>query len=91
MLIGLNLPYDRIDDVEGLDSLRWEDQQRIRQYVEDIEAAAAVAVTPVENGIEVSQTSRASCKHCKQKIMKGEVTFLSMFFYSECGEASFSF
>lgn len=62
-----------IDDVEGLDSLRWEDQQRIRQYVEDIEAAAAVAVTPVENGIEVSQTSRASCKHCKQKIMKGEV------------------
>ncbi|XP_022967405.1 poly [ADP-ribose] polymerase 1 [Cucurbita maxima] len=62
-----------IDDVEGLDSLRWEDQQKIRQYVEDSAAATAVAVTPVECGIEVSQTSRASCKRCKQKIMKGEV------------------
>uniref|UniRef100_A0A9I9DUL3 Poly [ADP-ribose] polymerase n=1 Tax=Cucumis melo TaxID=3656 RepID=A0A9I9DUL3_CUCME len=63
----------RIDDVEGLDSLRWEDQQKIRQYVQDSAAAAAVVVTPVEYGIEVSQTARASCKHCKQKIMKGEV------------------
>ncbi|KGN57935.1 poly [ADP-ribose] polymerase 1 isoform X1 [Cucumis sativus] len=62
-----------IDDVEGLDSLRWEDQLKIRQYVEDSVAAAAVVVTPIEYGIEVSQTSRASCKHCKQKIMKGEV------------------
>lgn len=79
MLIGSNLPYDRIDDVEGLDSLRWEDQQKIRQYVEDSAAATAVAVTPVECGIEVSQTSRASCKRCKQKIMKGEVTFLRIF------------
>ncbi|XP_038887409.1 poly [ADP-ribose] polymerase 1-like isoform X2 [Benincasa hispida] len=64
-----------IDDVEGLDLLRWEDQQKIRQYVED--SVAAVAVTPVECGIEVSQTSRANCKHCKQKIMKGEVRLSS--------------
>ncbi|CAK9323528.1 unnamed protein product [Citrullus colocynthis] len=62
-----------IDDVEGLDSLRWEDQQKIKQYVEDSGPAAVVAIMPVEYGIEVSQTSRASCKHCKQKIMKGEV------------------
>lgn len=43
--------------------------------MEDSVAAAAVVVTPIEYGIEVSQTSRASCKHCKQKIMKGEVVF----------------
>ncbi|XP_022145931.1 poly [ADP-ribose] polymerase 1 isoform X2 [Momordica charantia] len=62
-----------VDDVEGLDSLRWEDQQKIRKYVEDSAAAAAVADTPVECGIEVAQASRAACKLCKQKIMKGEV------------------
>lgn len=43
--------------------------------MQDSAAAAAVVVTPVEYGIEVSQTARASCKHCKQKIMKGEVVF----------------
>ena len=49
----------------------------IRKYVESggpsknttKDVAAAVA----ECGIEVSQTSRATCKHCSQKIMKGEV------------------
>lgn len=76
----LNLPFGRVDDVEGLDSLRWEDQQKIRKYVEDSAAAAAVADTPVECGIEVAQASRAACKLCKQKIMKGEVGFLCKFF-----------
>jgi hypothetical protein len=43
--------------------------------VEGSGPAATIAVTDAECGIEVSQTSRATCKPCKQKIMKGEVGF----------------
>jgi hypothetical protein len=32
-------------------------------------------ITNTECGIEVSHTSRATCKCCNQKIMKGEVGF----------------
>ncbi|XP_021281109.1 poly [ADP-ribose] polymerase 1 [Herrania umbratica] len=64
-----------IDDVEGIESLRWEDQQIVRNYVEDGGPAntKTVTVTAMEYAIEVSQTSRATCKHCSQKIMKEEV------------------
>ncbi|TXG63792.1 hypothetical protein EZV62_010786 [Acer yangbiense] len=67
-----------IDDVEGIESLRWEDQQNIRKYVEAAAAAPAgssnkTLTTATEYAIEVSQTSRATCKPCGQKIMKGEV------------------
>ncbi|KAI0513930.1 hypothetical protein KFK09_009962 [Dendrobium nobile] len=59
------------DDVEGLDLLRWEDQQKIRKYVEGLTSATPNASN--ESTIEVSQTSRASCKSCGEKIMKGMV------------------
>ncbi|KAF3957398.1 hypothetical protein CMV_017586 [Castanea mollissima] len=64
-----------IDDVEGIELLRWEDQQKIRKYVEGggpstLDTSAAPTA---QYGIEVSQTSRATCKHCSRKIMKGEV------------------
>ncbi|KAM6592239.1 hypothetical protein CsatA_014844 [Cannabis sativa] len=72
-----------IDDVEGIEQLRWEDQQRIRKYVEGQGGAGAGAggdqpeetygAKNVECGIEVSQTSRATCKRCSEKIMKGQV------------------
>lgn len=61
-----------LDDVEGLDSLRWEDQQQIRKYVE----GGSISATPIaasECAIEVAQSSRAACKRCTKKIMKGEV------------------
>lgn len=66
-----------VDDIEGIESLRWEDQQQIRKYVEgnglpSDAGAASPASVPLAQGIEVSQTSRATCKHCSQKIMKGE-------------------
>ncbi|KAG9441461.1 hypothetical protein H6P81_017315 [Aristolochia fimbriata] len=61
-----------LDDVEGIDLLRWEDQQKIRKYVEGSSTNAAAAPS-VEYAIEVSQTSRASCKHCSQKIIKGNI------------------
>ncbi|TYJ09439.1 hypothetical protein E1A91_A11G141700v1 [Gossypium mustelinum] len=67
------------DDVEGIESLRWEDQQKIRNYVESGGPSNAKTVTPqaMEYAIEVSQASRATCKGCSQKIMKGEVRISS--------------
>ncbi|XP_076905255.1 poly [ADP-ribose] polymerase 1-like [Bidens hawaiensis] len=74
------------DDVEGIEALRWEDQQKIRQYVESggvgsSTAASSSASTPARAGnkcaIEVSKTSRATCKICSEKIMTGEVRISS--------------
>jgi len=81
----------RVDDVDNLESLRWEDQQKIRKYIESgggssgtpksnagsksNAASKSSAGKNVEYSIEVSQTSRAACKHCGQKIIKGEVGF----------------
>ena len=64
-----------IDDVEGIEQLRWEDQQKIRKYVEGVagQTQNTDEVKNVESGIEVSQTSRATCKRCNQKILKGQV------------------
>ncbi|KAB2003572.1 hypothetical protein ES319_D11G141000v1 [Gossypium barbadense] len=67
------------DDVEGIESLRWEDQQKIRNYVESGGPSNAKTITPqaMEYAIEVSLASRATCKGCSQKIMKGEVRISS--------------
>ena len=50
-----------IHDVEGFDLLRWEDQQKIRKYVEsfpDQTSKTNALNTELEYSIEVSQTSR---------------------------------
>ncbi|XP_054820608.1 poly [ADP-ribose] polymerase 1-like [Prosopis cineraria] len=65
------------DDVEGIEVLRWEDQQKIREYVESAAQSKPNTIKDIEYGIEVSQTSRATCKHCAQKIIKGEVRISS--------------
>lgn len=73
-----------LDDVEGIESLRWEDQQKIRKYVEEGVGSGSSSksnVTAAEYGIEVSQTSRAICRHCSKKIMKGEVVFFFFLFH----------
>ncbi|KAL5561852.1 hypothetical protein UlMin_031599 [Ulmus minor] len=77
----LNKPKKQIksvDDVEGIESLRWEDQQKIRKHVEGDasdtdEAPTKTPAKGVECTIEVSPTSRANCRDCSQKISKGEV------------------
>lgn len=72
-------------DVEGLELLRWEDQQKIRKYVEDGQQQAETnTAVNTECGIEVSQTSRATCKRCSQKILKGEVCLLTSFLFFLC-------
>ncbi|KAK6164538.1 hypothetical protein DH2020_001402 [Rehmannia glutinosa] len=62
-----------VDDVEGLELLRWEDQQKIRKYVDSAASSNSSASPAVECGVEVSQTSRATCRGCNQKILKGEI------------------
>ncbi|XP_027350107.1 poly [ADP-ribose] polymerase 1 isoform X2 [Abrus precatorius] len=66
-----------IDDVENIDSLRWEDQQKIRKYIESGGGSATKSnsntIKDAECVIEVSQTSRATCRDCGKKIIKGEV------------------
>ncbi|PQQ17792.1 poly [Prunus yedoensis var. nudiflora] len=65
------------DDVEGLELLRWEDQKEIRNYVQSggppDTITTATTTSKVSSGIEVSPTSRATCKSCSQKILKAEV------------------
>lgn len=65
------------DDVEGIELLRWEDQQKIRKNVDGGGGTQNTPAPPVttECGIEVTQASRATCKCCNQKIMKGEVSY----------------
>lgn len=77
--------FSSIDEIEGVESLRWEDQQKIRKYIDGngvVSDAGAATRAPAAYGIEVSQTSRAACKRCSQKIIKGEVgmTFHYQFF-----------
>ncbi|KAL0371203.1 UNVERIFIED_CONTAM: Poly [ADP-ribose] polymerase 1 [Sesamum angustifolium] len=62
-----------VDDVEGLELLRWEDQQKIRKYIDGAVMSNSSAPAVVECGIEVSQTSRATCRCCSLKIAKGEI------------------
>lgn len=68
------------DDVEGIETLRWEDQQKIRQYVEGggIGSQSTPDLPDVTKcTIEASKTSRATCKKCNEKIMTGEVRISS--------------
>ena len=68
--------FTSFDDVEGVDLLRWEDQEKIRKYLEGGSVNASSAVDS-DCAIEVSQTSRATCRRCNEKIMKGTVSILS--------------
>lgn len=68
------------DDVEGIETLRWEDQQKIRQYVEGGGIGSQSTHDPpdvTKFTIEASKTSRATCKKCNEKIMTGEVRISS--------------
>ncbi|XP_047316046.1 poly [ADP-ribose] polymerase 1 [Impatiens glandulifera] len=70
-----------LDDVEGIEVLRWEDQQNIRKYLEAGPAGGPgesnSTSAPPKYEVDVSKTSRSTCKHCNQKIMKGQVRISS--------------
>lgn len=69
------------DDVEGIETLRWEDQQKIRKYVEGGGGGGGSPSTPAQAAtkcaIEVSKTARATCRICSEKIATGEVRISS--------------
>uniref|UniRef100_A0ACD5TFQ5 Uncharacterized protein n=1 Tax=Avena sativa TaxID=4498 RepID=A0ACD5TFQ5_AVESA len=63
-----------VDDVEGIDVLRWDDQEKIRNYVESSSSTAiSTAASSDKCSIEVAQSARASCRRCSEKITKGTV------------------
>ncbi|OEL20577.1 Poly [ADP-ribose] polymerase 1 [Dichanthelium oligosanthes] len=62
------------DDVEGIDALRWDDQEKIRNYVGSASAAtSSTAAVPDKCTIEVAPSARTSCRRCSEKITKGTV------------------
>ncbi|GJN38426.1 hypothetical protein PR202_gb27463 [Eleusine coracana subsp. coracana] len=63
-----------VDDVEGIDALRWDDQERIRNYVGSASAAtSSTSAVPDKCTIELAPSARSSCRQCSEKITKGAV------------------
>uniref|UniRef100_A0A0D3GQ13 Poly [ADP-ribose] polymerase n=1 Tax=Oryza barthii TaxID=65489 RepID=A0A0D3GQ13_9ORYZ len=63
-----------VDDVEGIDTLRWDDQEKIRNYVGSAPATASSAAAISDKcTIEVAKSARTSCRRCGEKITKGTV------------------
>uniref|UniRef100_A0A0D9WXY3 Poly [ADP-ribose] polymerase n=1 Tax=Leersia perrieri TaxID=77586 RepID=A0A0D9WXY3_9ORYZ len=63
-----------VDDVEGIDALRWADQEKIRNYVGSVSATASSAAAISDKcTIEVAKSARTSCRRCGEKITKGTV------------------
>lgn len=63
-----------VDDVEGIDTLRWDDQEKIRNYVGSAPATASSAAAISDKcTIEVAKSARTSCRRCGEKITKGAV------------------
>ncbi|GKD38692.1 poly [ADP-ribose] polymerase 1, partial [Tanacetum coccineum] len=73
------LLYYSCDDVEGIETLHWEDQRKIRKYVEG--GGGGSPSTPAQAAtkcaIEVSKTARATCRICNEKIATGEASISS--------------
>ncbi|KAG6550433.1 hypothetical protein Mapa_008396 [Marchantia paleacea] len=78
-----------LDDIEGVDDLRWEDGQKLKKYVEggggkgstkeeDEEAGGEEVSGNGDYACENSKSSRAVCKSCNEKISKGEVRMSTM-------------
>ncbi|CAI5467286.1 unnamed protein product, partial [Closterium sp. Yama58-4] len=54
-----------VGDVEGADVLRWEDQQALRAYAKG-------------EGVAYAASNRSACRHCSEKIAKGELRVARM-------------
>uniref|UniRef100_M8BAB1 Poly (ADP-ribose) polymerase 1 n=1 Tax=Aegilops tauschii TaxID=37682 RepID=M8BAB1_AEGTA len=70
-----------VDDVEGIDALRWDDQEKIRNYAANSSTTSTATATASSTAaisdkcaIEVAQSARASCRRCSEKIAKGTLT-----------------
>ncbi|GJN12065.1 hypothetical protein PR202_ga30309 [Eleusine coracana subsp. coracana] len=70
-----------VDDVEGIDALRWDDQERIRNYVGSASAAtSSTDAVPDKCTIELAPSARSSCRQCSEKITKGALQLCVLYF-----------
>ncbi|EDO46812.1 predicted protein, partial [Nematostella vectensis] len=67
-------------EIAGIDGLRWDDQEKFRAQVyggasdvPDTTAAATVSVEQPDLLAEYAKSSRSTCKHCDEQIVKGEL------------------
>ncbi|KAI5063068.1 hypothetical protein GOP47_0021615 [Adiantum capillus-veneris] len=65
-----------LEDIEGIDNLRWDDQQKVRAYFENSAPScggdSAKGVADGDYAIEATKSSQAACKSCNEKIEKGQ-------------------
>lgn len=65
-------------DIEGFDSLRWEDQEKVKAKTEGGGGggSGAPSADALENGVsddllvEYAKSNRSKCKNCKEQIDK---------------------
>ncbi|KAK2567464.1 Poly [ADP-ribose] polymerase [Acropora cervicornis] len=68
-------------DIWGFDSLRWEDQEKVKAKIERGGGGGngAPSADALENGVsddllvEYAKSNRSKCKNCKEQIDKGEI------------------
>ncbi|XP_067018725.1 poly [ADP-ribose] polymerase 1-like [Acropora muricata] len=68
-------------DIWGFDSLRWEDQEKVKAKIEGGGGGGneAPSADALENGVsddllvEYAKSNRSKCKNCKEQIDKGEI------------------
>lgn len=72
------LKVKNFTDIGGLDSLRWEDQEKVKAKTEGGGGggSGALSADAVENGVsddllvEYAKSNRSKCKNCKEQIDK---------------------
>ena len=71
-----NFKLSHVSEVSGFDSLRWEDQEKIKgklsgESSQTGEASQVDGPAPDSSlGVEYAKSSRSSCKSCEDKIQK---------------------
>ncbi|KAF5303926.1 hypothetical protein FQA39_LY01711 [Lamprigera yunnana] len=90
-----------VDEIEHFESLRWEDQEKIKKNIEsipdvivpdkkgkkrDAKSASSKKQALMDFVIEYAKSSRAVCCGCQQKIMKEEVRVSKKDFESDVGK-----
>lgn len=66
-----------VGDIEHFDSLRWEDQKKIKEKIASPEASDSGSASPVDHmkdfSTEYAKSNRSTCRGCDSKIEKGVV------------------
>jgi predicted DNA-binding WGR domain protein len=62
-------------NIRGMESLKWDDQEKIRQRIAEIKENASELPTPKSHipKVEIAKTGQGKCFECKEKVGKGEL------------------